>query len=171
FRSWKILDGSRFLPELVQLFDGQPLRVVDRGVPFSYARDFSSIFPRQEFRSLITDVPEALDDDCFSFKSRRQANPFQIFGVLKSRTDAVLDAPACCFTPAVDATLLDGFACHASEMVNASRKERVVGVRHPCHLTFARSDIGSGNVLSRTNVFLANQLSRKTPGNLFELLF
>src|SRR5438105_15931492 len=110
----------------MKLFDRQAFRVVDGAVPFGDARDLTSVVLREEFRLLITDIPEALNNDCFSFEPGGQTEFFQILGILKSLADSVLDSSARRFTPAVDSTLLDGFACDAREIVDTPREERVV---------------------------------------------
>ena len=126
---------------------------------------------RQKFRSVITDISESLEYDGLAFQPRRQSELLQIFGILKCFADAELNSTAGGFAPAVNSALRDRFAGHASEVVDAARNERVVGIGHPGHLAFAGSDVGPRNVFTGTDVFLANQFRGESARDLFDLLF
>src|SRR5262249_8206824 len=95
----------------------------------------------------------------------------EVIGILESFTNAELDSSARCFTASVNPALCNRLTCDAGEIVDTAGIKGIVCVRHPGHFALARADIRSRNVFARTDIALADQLSRKSPCDFFNLLF
>ncbi len=63
----------------------------------------------------------------------------------------------------------DRLSGHAGEIVDASRKEGIVGIGHPGHLAFTGSHVGPGHVLSGAHEFLSYELCRESARDPFDL--
>src|SRR6185436_11271690 len=69
-----------------------------------------------------------------------------------------------------NSALREGLSGYAGQIVDAAREERIVGVRHPCHFSFAGSDIRAWHVFARTDKFLFDELSGKAARDPLDLL-
>src|SRR5690606_40298409 len=82
--------------------DRQPLLAHHRAVMLDHPDDLAAIFLRQEFRRIIADLAEALDDDAFAFEPAGQPGGLHILGMAEELIQRVLDAPPGRLGPALD---------------------------------------------------------------------
>merc|ERR1719312_1058381 len=84
---------------------------------------------------------------------------------------AMEDTAACCAGPAVDATLVDGFASDAGAGVHVGEPNGVgVSVSNPGHLPLACSHVRGGHIDTRSQETLLGELNGEPPGDLLKLI-
>src|SRR2546427_7632668 len=125
-RPRKILDRAGFFPEFVQFFDRQSVRVIYSGIPLADANHFAPIFFGKEFRGVVADVSKSLEYDRFALHAWRQSQFLQVFGILKSFPDSVLDTTASGFAAPMNTSLANRFAGDTSKIIDPSRVKGVV---------------------------------------------
>src|SRR5215475_5639800 len=98
----EIFNGAMFLSPLIEFLDMKAVRIADNAVPFADTDNLATVFFREEFCGVITNVSESLEHHRFSVETFGQSKRFEIVLVLKSFFDAELYATASCLAASRD---------------------------------------------------------------------
>ena len=133
------------------------------------ADEAHAFFLDKEFRRVVADIAEALDDHPLAFEAAVQARHGDVVRMAEKLADDILDAAAGRFGAARDAALGYRLAGHAGNRVDVRGIELPVFVRHPGHLACAGSHVRRGHVAARADIAAVGELLGEAAGDPLEL--
>ena len=123
-----------------------------------------------EFRGVIADVAEALDDDPLAVEAARQSEPLHFVRLVAGFAKGEIQAAARGFLASAHAALRHRLAGHAAEGIELPGIERGIGVGHPRHLALAGAVVRRRHVDAGAEEALLGELVRVAAGDALELV-
>lgn len=117
----------------------------------------------------ITDVSEALDNDCLAGNIAVETSQLLDFGVLQELTDTEVDTETSRFVASTDTTLRDGLSCDASCSIYVLWVELTIGVHDPGHFPWAGSNVRRRHIDSWSDKVLLAQFHGISTGDALQL--
>ncbi len=118
---------------------------------------------------MITDIPEALDDDPFPLETRGQIERAHVTPQAADLSQGKENPASGRFRAPLDAALLNGFCGHATKRVDVLWRERRIGVGDPPHFTGTGCEVGRRDVETGTDEILFEELEGESAGDPLEL--